>query len=154
MMYNYRRYLGAALFIVIAFIQPSFAESNYPIGAALSSGQVSNLGTLTSFTVGSRTYRILPNAASSGGNVINEQGTVGRCDGTIIISGVTSDQASYALSKYQTSISSIKTSNALNIVSATFSTITAAAKARAEIEKMIPNATVTLPITFTVKQLY
>lgn len=128
----------------------AYAQSAYSIGAVLTESQVARLGQMETINVGNSTYRILPGGLSNGGNVIDQRGKIGRCDPEVVISGIPIDQAQNALAAYQSLIVTTKVYDSLKMVSARFSNISAAAKARNEIAASIPGATVTLPIVFSV----
>ena len=130
-----------------------FAQSNYELGTTLTPTQITSLGGLKSFTVGSKTFRILPGGDGAGTYVINDQGKVGKCDGEVLISGVATDQAKKSLGAYQDSIVSMKVYDSLKMVSAKFSNLPDAANARNELAATLVGATVTLPITFTLPKL-
>ena len=132
----------------------AFAQSTYELGTMLTQTQISSLGTLKSFSVGNKTFRILPGGEAGGTYVINDQGKVGKCDGEVLISGVPTDQAKKALSAYQSSIVSMKVYDSLKMVSAKFSNLPDAANARNALAVSLVGATVTLPITFAIKKLY
>jgi hypothetical protein len=124
------------------------AQSNYQLGTTLTPAQISELGTLKSFTVGKMTYRILPSGQGVSTFVMNDQGKLGLCSGEVLISGVSTDQAKNALSAYQSLIVSTTVYDSLKMVSAKFSSLQEAAKARNELATTLVGATVTLPITF------
>jgi hypothetical protein len=125
-----------------------YAQSNYELGTMLTPAQISTLGPLKSFTVGTTTFRILAAANKSGTYVINSQGKIGVCNGEVLISGVSTDQAKKALIAYQSSIISTTAYDSLKMVSAKFSGIQEAANARNELATTLVGATVTLPIIF------
>lgn len=127
----------------------AFAQSSYELGTMLTQTQINSLGALKSFSVGNKTFRILPGGDAAGTYVISDQGKVGKCDGEVLISGVATDQAKKALGTYQSSIVSIKVYDSLKMVSAKFSNLPDAANARNALAISLAGATVTLPITFT-----
>ena len=129
------------------------AQSNYVLGTTLTPAQISELGTLKSFTVGKMTYRILPGGQGVSTFVINDQGKLGICNGEVLISGVSTDQAKNALSVYQSSIVSTTVYDSLKMVSAKFSSLQEAANARNELATSLVGATVTLPITFNIPKV-
>ena len=129
------------------------AQSNYVLGTTLKPAQISELGTLKSFTVGMMTYRILPEGKGEGTYVINDQGKLGICNGEVLISGVSTDQAKNALSAYQSSIVTTTVYDSLKMVSAKFSSLQEAANARNELATTLVGATVTLPITFNLPKV-
>ena len=126
----------------------AYAQSTYELGTTLAPAQISALGALKSFNVGTKTFRILPGGNGAGTYVINNQGKVGKCDGEVLISGIATDQAKKALSAYQSSIVSTKVYDSLKMVSAKFNNLPDAANARNELADTLVGATVTLPITF------
>lgn len=146
--------LSLLLTLLISLILSSgaYAQGSYEIGAVMTSSQISALGNMRSFVVGGTTFRILPTTTTSGGNVINEQGKIGRCEGDVLISGISTDQAKKALAPYQASIASIKVYDSLKMVSARFSNLGDAASARNELANSLPDARVTLPVVFTFPQ--
>ena len=131
----------------------AYAQSSYELGALLTPAQISALGNMRSFNVGSATFRILPSPSASGGNVINDQGKIGRCEGDVLISGITTDRAKTALLLYQASITSTKVYDSLKMVSARFSNLEDAAKARKELANSLPDARVTMPVVFSLPQV-
>lgn len=130
----------------------TYAQNSYELGAVMTSSQISALGNMRSFVVGGTTFRILPTPTTSGGNVINEQGKIGRCEGDVLISGIPTDQAKKALAPYQASIASIKVYDSLKMVSARFSDLVDAANVRNELANSAPDARVTLPVVFSLPQ--
>lgn len=146
-MYTRKLVLAAALLCGVQTV--AFAQSTYELGSVLSPSQVTALGNLASFNIGNATFRILPPGQSSGGNVINSQGRVGRSEGDVLISGIPTADAKKLLVPYQSSIVSTKEYESLRMVSARFSNLTDAARARNEIASAHPEATVTLPIVFS-----
>lgn len=135
--------------IVVMLSGVTFAQSAYELGVTLTPVQISALGSLKTFNVANKTYRILPQSGDSGSYVINDLGKVGKCEGEVLISGVPTAQAKKALEKYQPKTVSIKVYDSLNIVSARFLNIVDAAQARNELADSIQGATVTLPIVFS-----
>lgn len=140
------------LLISLVLSSGAYAQSGYELGAVMTSSQISALGNMRSFNVGSATFRILPSPSASGGNVINDQGKIGRCEGDVLISGITTDRAKIALSPYQASITSTKVYDSLKMVSARFSKLEDAAKARNELANSLPEARVTMPVVFSLPQ--
>ena len=140
------------MLISLALSSVAFAQSNYELGAVLTPAQISTLGNMTSFTVGNATFRILPSSSASGGNVINDQGKIGRCEGDVLISGIATDQAKRALAPYQASIASTKVYDSLKMVSAKFLNLADAATARNALANALPDARVTLPVVFSLPQ--
>ena len=141
-----------AMLIFMNLSSIAYAQSVYELGAVLTQSQISALGNMRSFNVGSATFRILPLPSASGGNVINDQGKIGRCEGDVLISGITTDRAKIALSPYQASITSTKVYDSLKMVSARFSNLEDAAKARNELANSLPEARVTMPVVFSLPQ--
>lgn len=133
----------------LALSSLAFAQSSYELGAVLTTPQISALGNMRSVSVGNATFRILPSSSAAGGNVINDQGKIGRCEGDVLISGISVDQAKSALLPYQASIVSTKAYESLKMVSARFSNIEDAANARNNLANSLPDAKVTLPIIFS-----
>jgi hypothetical protein len=127
----------------------AFAQSNYELGTVLTPSQISALGNMRSFSVAGATFRVLPAASVAGGNVINEQGKIGKCEGDVLISGISTDQAKNALAPYQASIVSTKVYDSLKMVSARFSNLVDAANARNSLANSLPDARVTLPVVFS-----
>lgn len=125
------------------------AQSSYELGAVLTTSQISELGNMRSVSVGNATFRILPSSSAAGGNVINDRGKIGRCEGDVLISGISIDQAKSALVPYQASIVSTKVYESLKMVSARFSSIEDAANARNNLAGSLPDARVTLPVIFS-----
>lgn len=125
------------------------AQVSYEIGSNLSPSQVSALGDLKTFRVANKTFRILPSTNGSNGYVINDQGKVGKCDGEVLLSGLQTDRAKRAFDKYQSQIVSIKVYESLKMVSAKFANVIDAAEARNDLSSSLPEANVTLPITFS-----
>ncbi len=140
------------MLISLVLSSVALAQSNYELGAVLTPAQISTLGSMTSFTVGNATFRILPSASASGGNVINDQGKIGRCEGDVLISGIATDQAKRALVPYQASIASTKVYDSLKMVSAKFLNLVDAASARNALANALPDARVTLPVVFSLPQ--
>lgn len=138
--------------ISLVFSSAAFAQSSYELGAVLTPSQVTALGNMRSFTVGAATFRILPTVSASGGNVINEQGKIGRCEGDVLISGIPTVNAKSALVPYQASITSTQVYDSLKMVSARFSNLVDAANVRNELANALPDARVTLPMIFAVPQ--
>jgi hypothetical protein len=126
----------------------AFAKPKYELGSNLVKMQISQLGTLISFNVGSETFRILPDADDTGVYVINDHGKVGKCSGEILISGVSIDEAKKALEVYQSKITSIQVYDGLKMVSAKFRILQDAAKVKNELASTLAGATITLPIEF------
>ena len=135
--------------ISLALSSLAFAQSNYELGTVLTTSQISALGNMRSVSVGNATFRILPSSSAAGGNVINDQGKIGRCEGDVLISGISIDQAKSALVPYQASIVSTKVYESLKMVSARFSSIEEAANARNNLSGSLPDARVTLPVIFS-----
>ncbi len=149
----YKKLMVIAAAFGLGFSGLAHAQSNYVLGTTLKPSQISELGTLKSFTVGMMTYRILPEGTGGGTYVINDQGKLGLCNGEVLISGVSTDQAKNALSAYQSSIVSTTVYDSLKMVSAKFSSLQEAANARNELATTLVGATVTLPITFNIPKV-
>jgi hypothetical protein len=130
-----------------------YAQSNYELGTTLTPAQISALGPLKSFTVGTMSFRILAAGNRSGTYVINDQGKIGICNGEVLISGVPTDQAKKALSAYQSSIVSTTVYDSLKMVSAKFNSLQEAANARNELATTLTGATLTMPITFNLPKV-
>lgn len=135
--------------ISLALSSLAFAQNSYELGAVLTTSQISALGDMRSISVGNATFRILPSASTAGGNIINDQGKIGRCEGDVLISGISIDQAKSALQPYQASIVSTKVYESLKMVSVRFSNIVEAANARNNLANSLPDARVTLPVIFS-----
>ena len=144
-----KKMTAMAVLISLGLSMQSFAQNNYELGTTLTPTQISSLGALQSFNVGSKAFRVLPGGTSASTYIINDQGKIGKCDGDVLISGVSTDQAKKALEAYQSSVVSIKVYDSLKMVSAKFSNVQEAAKARNELATNLLGASVTLPITFT-----
>ena len=149
----YKKLMVIAASIGLCVSGLTYAQSNYELGTTLTPAQISALGPLKSFTVGTMSFRILAGGNRSGTYVINDQGKIGICNGEVLISGVSTDQAKKALSAYQSSIVSTTVYDSLKMVSAKFSGIQEAANARNEIANTLVGATVTLPITFNLPKV-
>jgi hypothetical protein len=149
----YKKLMVIAASIGLGLSGLAHAQSNYQLGTTLTPAQISELGTLKSFTVGKMTYRILPGGQGGSTFVMNDQGKLGICNGEVLISGVSTDQAKNALSAYQSSIVSTTVYDSLKMVSAKFNNLQEAAKARNELATTLVGATVTLPITFNVPKV-
>jgi hypothetical protein len=130
-----------------------YAQSNYELGTTLTPAQISALGPLKSFTVGTMSFRILAAGNRSGTYVINDQGKIGICNGEVLISGVPTGQAKKALSAYQSSIVSTTVYDSLKMVSAKFNSLQEAANARNELATTLTGATLTMPITFNLPKV-
>jgi len=135
--------------ISLALSSLAFAQNSYELGTVLTTSQISALGNMRSVSVGNATFRILPSSSAAGGNVINDQGKIGRCEGDVLISGISIDQAKSALVPYQASIVSTKVYESLKMVSVRFSNIVDAANARNNLANSLPDARVTLPVIFS-----
>lgn len=149
----HRKLMVIAALIGLGLSGLAHTQSNYQLGTTLTPAQISELGTLKSFTVGKMTYRILPGGQGVSTFVINNQGKLGICNGEVLISGVSTDQAKNALSAYQSSIVSTTVYDSLKMVSVKFSNLLEAAKARNELATTLVGATVTLPITFNLPKV-
>ena len=149
----YKKLMVIAASIGLSLSGLVYAQSNYELGATLTPAQISALGTLKSFTVGAMSFRILAAGNRSGTYVINDQGKIGICNGEVLISGVSTDQAKKALSAYQSTIVSTTVYDSLKMVSAKFSSLPEAANARNELATTLVGATVTLPITFNLPKV-
>ena len=149
----YKKLIVIAASIGLGLSGLAHAQSNYVLGTTLTPAQISELGTLKSFTVGKMTYRILPGGQGVSTFVINDQGKLGICNGEVLISGVSTDQVKNALSVYQSSIVSTTVYDSLKMVSAKFSSLQEAANARNELATTLVGATVTLPITFNLPKV-
>jgi hypothetical protein len=144
-------FLLAALFS-LTLGSAAFAQTVFQLGAVLNQAQISALGNMTSFTVNNARFRILPSSSATGGNVVNDQGRIGRCEGDVLIAGIPTSQAKASLATYQASIVSVQVYDSLQMVSARFSNLVDAANARNALSGMLPNARVTLPIIFSLPQ--
>jgi len=142
-----KRCLLLAAFTLISMTSV-VAQTTYDLGSILTQNQIHALGAMKTFTVDNGVFRIISNSPGIGGNVINDQGRVGRCDAEIVISGIPTDQAKKSLDPYQSTITSVKVYDSLKIVSVHFSTMSDAAKARNELSNLLTGATITLPIIF------
>jgi hypothetical protein len=149
----YKKLMVIAASIGLSLSGLVYAQSNYELGATLTPAQISALGTLKSFTVGTISFRILPGGKGVSTYVINDQGKIGICNGEVLISGVSTDQAKKALSAYQSSITSTTVYDSLKMVSAKFSSLPEASNARNELATTLVGATVTLPITFNLPKV-
>ena len=149
----YKKLMVIAASIGLGFSGLTYAQSNYELGTTLTPAQISALGPLKSFTVGTMSFRILAAGNRSGTYVINDQGKIGICNGEVLISGVPIDQAKKALSAYQSSIISTTVYDSLKMVSAKFSNLQEAANARNELATTLTGATLTMPITFNLPRV-
>ena len=149
----YKKLMVIAASIGLGFSGLTYAQSNYELGTTLTPAQISALGPLKSFTVGTMSFRILAAGNRSGTYVINDQGKIGVCNGEVLISGVPIDQAKKALSAYQSSIISTTVYDSLKMVSAKFSNLQEAANARNELATTLTGATLTMPITFNLPRV-
>jgi len=149
----YKKLMVIAALIGLSLSGLTYAQSNYELGTTLTPAQISALGPLKSFTVGAMSFRILAAGNRSGTYVINDQGKIGICNGEVLISGVSTDQAKKALSAYQSSIVSTTVYDSLKMVSAKFSTLPEAANARNELATILTGATLTMPITFNLPKV-
>ena len=149
----YKKLMVIAALIGLSLSGLTYAQNNYELGTTLTPAQISALGPLKSFTVGTMSFRILAAGNRSGTYVINDQGKIGICNGEVLISGVSTDQAKKALSAYQSSIVSTTVYDSLKMVSAKFSTLPEAANARNELATILTGATLTMPITFNLPKV-
>ena len=149
----YKKLMVIAASIGVGLSGLTYAQSNYELGTTLTPAQISALGPLKAFTVGTMSFRILAAGNRSGTYVINDQGKIGICNGEVLISGVPTDQAKKALSSYQSSIVSTTVYDSLKMVSAKFSSLQEAANARNELATTLTGATLTMPITFNLPKV-
>ena len=149
----YKKLMVIAASIGLGLSGLTYAQSNYELGTTLTPAQISALGPLKSFTVGTMSFRILAAGNRSGTYVINDQGKIGVCNGEVLISGVPTAQAKKALSAYQSSIVSTTVYDSLKMVSAKFSNLQEAANARNELATTLTGATLTMPITFNLPRV-
>ena len=149
----YKKLIIIAAVIGLSLSGLVYAQTIYELGATLTPAQIGALGPLKSFTVGTKTFRILPGGKGVSTYVINNQGKIGISNGEVLISGVPTDQAKKALSAYQSLIASTTVYDSLKMVSAKFSSLQEAANARNELATTLVGAAVTLPITFNLPKV-
>ena len=150
--YAYLRSL-CALFIGLIAMTSSLAQTTPPIGSTLTASEMETAKTKTQIQDGKRVLWVLSTGRSSSGPLtmlMNEQGVVGRSANEVVIANSPTEQTKLRITSYLSKTVSVDYVDNMNITVLRFSAIADAAKAVAELRTAMPDARVSLPVTYSV----
>jgi hypothetical protein len=134
-------------------ITSSFAQTTPAIGSSLTATEMEIAKTKTKVEDGKKSIWVLSTGGTASNPftmVVNEQGTVGRSANEVVIANHSTELTKPKLAPYMNRTISVNFFEHLSTTVLRFASITEAARAVAELRVAMPDARVSLPITYTV----
>lgn len=145
--------LGLLLGLMVSV--SSFAQATPPIGSLLTATEMTTIKTKAGVQDGKKTIWVL----SAGGSasdpftmVVNEQGIVGKSSNELLITNSPTTQTKLKIATYLSKTISVQYFDNMNTTVLRFPTLGDAAKASAELSTAMPDAQVSLPVTYSIKR--
>ena len=153
--YAYLRSL-CALFIGLIAMTSGLAQTTPPIGSTLTASEMETAKTKTQIRDGKKVLWVLSTGGSTSEPftmLVNEQTAVGRSANEVVISNSPTEQTKLKITSYLSKTVSVNYFDHLSTTVLRFSTITDAAKAVAELRTAMPDARISLPVTYSIKRV-
>ena len=153
--YPYMRILFALLIGLIAMTS-SFAQTTPSIGSFLTASEMETAKTKTQIRDGKKILWVLSTGGSTSEPftmLVNEQTAVGRSANEVVISNSPTEQTKLKITSYLSKTVSVNYFDHLSTTVLRFSAITDAANAVAELRTAMPDARISLPVTYSIKRV-
>jgi hypothetical protein len=142
-----------ALFIGLIAMTSGLAQTTPPIGSTLTASEMETAKTKTQIRDGKKVFWILSTGGSASEPftmLVNEQTAVGRSANEVVISNSPTEQTKLKLIPYLGKTVSVNYFDHLSVTVLRFRAITDAAKAVDELRTAMPDARITLPVTYSI----
>lgn len=143
------------LFIGLIAMTSSSAQITPSIGSSLTASEMETAKTKTQIQDGKKILWVLSTGGSASEPftmVVNEQSAVGRSANEVVITNSPTEQTRLRLAPYLGKTVSVNYFDHLSTTVLRFSAITDAAKAVAELRTAMPDARISLPVTYSIKR--
>jgi|LakMenE01Jun11ns_1017448.scaffolds.fasta_scaffold9847980_2 ABC-type antimicrobial peptide transport system permease subunit len=141
------------LIMSLMAITSSFAQTTPAIGSSLTATEMEIAKTKTKVEDGKKSIWVLSTGGTASNPftmVVNEQSTVGRSANEVVITNHSTELTKLKLTPYLNKTISVNYFEHLSTTVLRFASITDAARAVTELRVAMPDARVSLPITYTV----
>ena len=156
---SFTRFSSSALLLVGALIMTSFhaqAQSSFNVGQRLGTAQLQQLDTLSTVKIDGTDYRILGTGTNSAQipytQLVGKNGVVGQSFHEVMVSGQPVDALRQKLPAAAGSAQTIKYYEGADMALLRYADITQAAAGLQAIRSALPQATVSLPISYSPTQ--
>ena len=144
-----------ALLLAAGLAVPALAQTLPTIGSTLTTEEIERLAISQPISVGEAQYRLLNTKEESPGQpdslLVNEQGLVGQSHHEVTITGISTEETRPKLSAWANSALEISYFEQMKMTALRFARFSDAARARDELEHLFPQAKVSLPVRFSLR---
>ena len=142
-----------ALLLAVSFALSAQAQPLPEIGSTLSAEEIGQLATGPVIQAGNEKYRLIAGgqkvSAQAPSLLVNEQGQVGQSHHEVTITGISPEIVRTKAADWLAKALEVKSFGQMSMTVLRFSEFADAAKARNELERLLPAASVRLPIQFS-----
>lgn len=143
------------LFIGLIAMTSIFAQTTPSIGSSLTAPEMESAKTKAQIQDGKKVLWVLSTGGSASEPftmLVNEQSAVGRSANEVVITNSPTEQTKLGITSYLSKTISVNYFDHLSTTVLRFRTIADAAKAAAELRTTMPDARISLPVTYSIKR--
>jgi hypothetical protein len=151
-----KRYGKVLVFLLFINFPLSVMAGVLPaVGSTLTETELAKLSITGTVQVGQNQYRILGVNAGTLSKpstlVVNAQGVVGLSNNEVVVTNAATSQVKTKVGTYSGKTLAVNYFDSMNMTALQFQSFRDAVNARNELQTLFPQATVTLPITFSIR---